>query len=38
MQVWHTSSSGHSQPNELNSTSRGSSAHSNHPNDGDGMA
>jgi hypothetical protein len=38
MQLWHTPSSGHSQPNELDGTSRGSSAHSNHPNDGNNVA
>jgi hypothetical protein len=38
MQVFHTPSSSHSQPNELNGTHGGSSAHSNHPNDGDGVA
>jgi hypothetical protein len=38
MQIFHTLLSGHSQPNKLNSTLRGSSAHSNHPNDGDGVA
>jgi hypothetical protein len=38
MHVWHAPSSGHSQPNELDGTSRGSSTHSNHPNDGDIVA
>jgi hypothetical protein len=37
MKVFHTSSSGHSQPNEFDGTSRGSSSHSNHPNDDDGV-
>jgi hypothetical protein len=36
MQVFHTLSSGHSQPNKLNATHGGSSAHSNHPNNGGG--
>jgi hypothetical protein len=35
MTVFHTPSSGHSQLNEFDGTSRGSSSHSNHPKDDD---